>query len=527
MGVVVSKERCPECAKENADQSGNNLVIYDDGSNFCFRCYKPISSESHKVIYPQDFCYGVHKNLTERKITHDICEWFDYSVGINKEGKRYEVANYKDSLGDVKMQSVRLANKQFFYTLDTKSQLLFGSWRYQPNEKLMIVVTEGEIDAMSVAQVQGKQYPVVSVPRGAGNAKRAILANEQYLLGFKHIVLMLDNDEAGHKATSEICSILPPHKLRIARLPLKDANDMLKAGRVQELKDAIWNAKQYQPDFILRIDKLIDEYKEPEQTLWPWLGLNELLGGVEMGTHYMIGSGSGCGKTTFITQTLKKLIQQDNKVHVIQIEGQDLDIAQSLIGEDIDRETANRLVTFHNGQEGYDADLVISRIRYVAKYLGVKYILLDNITGLYILNNMDVGKISKLVCDLQLLCKELGITIFSVCHLAKPMGDNTFENGRKIFPSDFRGSQAMQYFSGAMIAIERNKFSSDLEFRNMIKVIPIKIRRKAYSKNECVPVYMKYDHDTEELKQISESEYTEAKNRANSEDELKELLNGG
>lgn len=36
--VRVGNERCPECARNGNDRSGDNLVRYDDGHAFCFAC---------------------------------------------------------------------------------------------------------------------------------------------------------------------------------------------------------------------------------------------------------------------------------------------------------------------------------------------------------------------------------------------------------------------------------------------------------------------------------------------------------
>ena len=50
---------------------------------------------------------------------------------------------------------------------------LFGQHKWKPGGK-MITVTEGEVDAMSVSQVQGNKWPVVSVPSGAQSAKNIL-----------------------------------------------------------------------------------------------------------------------------------------------------------------------------------------------------------------------------------------------------------------------------------------------------------------------------------------------------------------
>ena len=38
MGNVVRKEPCPKCREMGGDKSGDNLVIYEDESAYCFAC---------------------------------------------------------------------------------------------------------------------------------------------------------------------------------------------------------------------------------------------------------------------------------------------------------------------------------------------------------------------------------------------------------------------------------------------------------------------------------------------------------
>lgn len=38
MSQVIGKTRCPSCAKTGKDTSGDNLILYKDGSSYCFSC---------------------------------------------------------------------------------------------------------------------------------------------------------------------------------------------------------------------------------------------------------------------------------------------------------------------------------------------------------------------------------------------------------------------------------------------------------------------------------------------------------
>lgn len=72
----------------------------------------------------------------------------------------------------------------------------------------MLVITEGEIDALSVSQAQGNKYPVVSIPNGAQGAKKAILNNLAWVESYERVILAFDMDEAG-RAVARMRP--PPH----------------------------------------------------------------------------------------------------------------------------------------------------------------------------------------------------------------------------------------------------------------------------------------------------------------------------
>lgn len=57
---VVSKERCPKCAKVGNDTSGDNLAVYSDGHKYCFGCGYHSGEKHLKLVVtnqpkPDDF----------------------------------------------------------------------------------------------------------------------------------------------------------------------------------------------------------------------------------------------------------------------------------------------------------------------------------------------------------------------------------------------------------------------------------------------------------------------------------------
>jgi twinkle protein len=98
-----------------------------------------------------------------------------------------------------------------------------------------LIICEGEWDAMACYQAG---LPAVSIPMGASNMNW-ITEDYQFLSHFDEIVLLFDNDEPGKKGAKEAIARLGAERCLNVILPLKDANDMLRANRGAEILKCI------------------------------------------------------------------------------------------------------------------------------------------------------------------------------------------------------------------------------------------------------------------------------------------------
>ena len=225
--------------------SKDNAAVYDDGHIYCFGCqhYVP-GDEAAEQQMPspklnKDLLQGEHSELKARGITLETCRKFDYSIG--HKNRPVQIANYRNEHGEVVAQKIRDADKNFTILGEANKMGLFGQHLWITGKKL--VITEGEIDCLTVSQVQKNKYPTVSLPNGAQSGKKALMKAWDYLDGFEEIILMFDQDEAGQKAAIECAEALPIGKVKIAKLPYKDANEALLKGAESEIINAIWKAK--------------------------------------------------------------------------------------------------------------------------------------------------------------------------------------------------------------------------------------------------------------------------------------------
>ena len=137
---------------------------------------------------------------------------------------------------------------------------LFG-WQGITEYDRSVVITEGEIDALSLARLGVK---ALSIPAGANNTQW-LEYDYPNLDQFEDIVLMFDMDEAGQKNVIEIAQRLGLERTRVAKLQLKDANEMLTSGLSQELLEAVTEAKYLDPAELKAArdyqDELIDYFE--------------------------------------------------------------------------------------------------------------------------------------------------------------------------------------------------------------------------------------------------------------------------
>lgn len=187
------------------------------------------------------------------------------------------------------------------------SNEFFGKNLFAGVNAKYIVITEGELDAMSAFQMlNGGTYlnPVVSLP-GAEPKKDLFTRNNQenrlWLDKFERIVLSLDNDEAGQQVLSKFTEMFPGKIYVMDHGPYKDANEFLQAGKGKQYKDAFWGATRYVPDTIVSGSdsflKLYDDTPDFEYFTTGIPKLDDKMLGINKGYVTLIQAETGTGKS--------------------------------------------------------------------------------------------------------------------------------------------------------------------------------------------------------------------------------------
>ena len=193
---LLQKEQCPKCRENGHDASGDNLARYADGHAHCFRCEYHEHGEGGTVQTSakkksSSFIEGSYQGLTNRRITEETCKKFKVTVGKYKNNTALIFPYYSEGRDQV-AQKLKTAKLKGLWVGEKKRCTLFGQNLWNKGKK--IVVTEGELDAMSVSQINHNKWPVVSITSGAAGAAKDLSNNLRWLEdNFDEIILMFDN----------------------------------------------------------------------------------------------------------------------------------------------------------------------------------------------------------------------------------------------------------------------------------------------------------------------------------------------
>ena len=252
--------------------------------------------EEEEYIVEESNSGGTYKPM--RNISKDTMEFFGVVTYEPEGGRAYQEYVYPS--GGIK---VRYLPKDFSAKNGFKGDELFGMNLFSAGCSKVVVVTEGELDALSAWQMLQKgSYvnPVVSFPSASPSSKLWEKC-KKYLDSFDKIILSVDNDEPGQKLSEQVSEIFPDKTFIMNHGSLKDANDFLQAGLATEYKQAWWNAKKYKPDSILSDSddylKLYDDSPDFEYFQTGIKELDEKMLGICKGYVTLIQAETGLGKS--------------------------------------------------------------------------------------------------------------------------------------------------------------------------------------------------------------------------------------
>lgn len=568
MGTEVKqREQCPACAEQGLDSAKDNLSVYADGK-FCQSCgyvEKTEKKETFSSLLP-----GKITPLTDRGLTQATCDKYKisttlYTGRLNGDDVIQEpvrIFPYCDAGKTVKQKiKSALDKKKQTQKGNTKHNSLFGQQLFNPFDKIPIIVTEGEEDAASIWQMTG--LPAVSVPNGAGNASKDLALHLEWLSGFREVLLAFDNDAPGHDAFQACVGLFEPGKVKKVTFPLKDANDMLLAGRGNgkgsEVDRCLWNAEVIKPATIVFPNEVAEKVlQKPTYGMpYPWPSMTKATYGMRRGEVILVAAPTSTGKTEFIMSIIRHLLANDVKIGNFSFEQTPAQTLQRQIGAELNqrlhvpgnnnwdddkiRGEIDRLkdsIALYQPESGHiSIESVIINIRYLAKAHDMSFFVIDNLKALATHPVIDGKRVaahdyaSHCMSLFVMLAKQLNVTIFVVNHLSadkitkqayvstspkdpdKYFGTSSedmqkmisrpgmdWETGRMPTIENIFGGGAIKDLTDYIIVLARNRMSEDDDEHRTTTVKFLKTRLD--SQYEGFTFKLKYHYDTGRLEEI-------------------------
>ena len=323
--------------------------------------------------------------------------------------------------------------------------------------------------------------------------KKAVQKQLPLLQGYEEIVIFFDDDLPGRQAAEECASVLPPGKVKIARLQgdYKDASDALQANDTQAVCKAIWDAKPFRPDGIVDGKTLLDLVTTPSPAAdhdYPFQGLQSKLHGIRYGELVTITAGSGIGKSSFCRELATNLLSKGERVGYLALEESNrrtaLGLMSAHVGKSLHlREHTHEELTaafdatmadwdlyLFDGFGSYDPDVIYNRIEYLAQGLDCKIIFLDHLSIL--LSGLDGDErrmIDTTMTKLRSLVERTGIALFLVSHLKRTSSDQNHEEEEHVLHLD--SSEALQRLHSYLTHVLDSNAISRVEANSLIRLL--------------------------------------------------------
>ena len=516
--------------------------------------YEVMSEEERKSIEEewrldmQHFASLPTKNLVSRHIKGEIAKFYGVKVGLGvdkkvarhyypvseqtEEGSKIIGAKCRELPKDFRKGLGKCWGKTELFGQQTLKQVLDSGRRMDT-----LVLVGGECDAMALQQVlvesqkgtkwEGVFFHIWSPLKGEACVKE-ILDNKDTIGKFKKIIVGFDADETGEALNKDVARLF---RGRVKKLEypagFKDANACLMHGREKELVDAYFNPVEvFGGGSLKRVSDLAQAAKKtPEMGLsWPWPSMNPVTFGIQNYAMYVLGAGTGVGKTEGTKEICHFLMDEyDETVAVIYLEEPTTRTLRSYAGKLINKriedpqvndpedesyskqrdyskeqadkaidelEERDRLIIVDTGGDKKIDNIMKAIDELVA--MGVRYIVIDNLTAIELpKGGSKVEAIDEAMKQLGTFKDEKPVTLFVISHLTRPKDPRTpHERGGEVLITDFRGAGSITFWANGVFGFERDTGADTPELKSLTTVRAVKSRANGAAVGTCVRITM-------------------------------------
>ena len=538
--TFVEHKPCPACRDTGGDKAGDNLSVYSDGHGYCNACghytknVKRLTNfKEERIMLDMIAPRGVSGSaIKDRRISGNITSKFGVTVSFDKGGKidkhYYPYYDSKDSNCLLGYKERTVATKEFQIIGTNRGSGLFGQGANRSGGKYL-TICEGELDALSISEMFDGKWQVVSLKNGSNSASKDVKENLEYIESFDNVVLCFDQDQAGWEAVKSVQDIISVGKLKVCKLPMKDASEMLMNGKIKEFTNAWWSAESYTPAGIIKGSDTWEHILRDKDVLtidYPYAGLNRLTYGFREKELVTITSGAGMGKTSLVKELesyilnvtydnlaiihLEESIERSVKglmsieanapIHIPQYERElSLEDKKSLWQKSV----GDKNVYFYDHFGSMSEDSLLNVIRTYAKSFDCKWIVLDHLS--IVVSDQDGSlderkTIDAIMTKLRKIVQETGVGLFLISHLKRPVG-KAHEDGGQISLAELRGSSSIAQLSDIVLGLERNQQAEDPIIRNQTTVRVLKNRFSGLTGKAC---RLQYNGETGRLTEVFE-----------------------
>jgi twinkle protein len=408
--------------------------------------------------------------MDERGFTRETIEKF--KLGFNNGA--ITIPHFKNgSCLNIKSRSLGI-DKKYFREEGCPSILfnLDNARKYQG----AVIITEGELDTIAYDQMG---FPnVVSVPNGAESFSDEWIDD---LEQFDQIYLCYDMDEPGRRGAEKAADNLGRYRCFNVLLPLKDANDCLRAGFTnREMAEILAKAKTFEEKIIKSPDAFFEdvlklyEQKNNRGIKTGLKNLDDLLGGLRLNELSILTGETGSGKTTFGTHLGYRVAKAGYPILIASFEMKPPTIIRKMIqaqaGRSLypfDRDAFSPYFTYISSLPIHFIDVygeiglpeLRDAIYYAKRRHGIKLVILDHLHFfLRYSGDQERQAIDQALRDIKSWAMDLGIHIILIVHPTKLTYDN-----KVVHLNDLKGSSGLKQIPDNVLSIWRPRGEDDLK----------------------------------------------------------------
>jgi twinkle protein len=531
MGVFTHHEACDACG------SSDGRAVYEDGSFYCWVCQDKKVSDDYK----EEFKSSTKK---ERKAPVEIKDTkpavTDEQTAELKSRTITALSGYRSldpkafaSFGNRAEFDENDELKAIYYPCTQDNELvgwkcrtlpkefgkgnlgrtgktvqLYGQFKF-PRPAKYVLIVGGENDTVAAWQMlqeyqrsKGQDFdtPVVSPTIGETGSAAQIAAQYAWLDQFETILLGMDNDDAGKKATEKILKVLPRGKVRIVQWSKKDPHEMLEAGMQKQFIRDYYAAKQYTPAGIKGSGELygalVEKLQRPSIPLPSFLSkLSEMLVTWETNSIGVLAAGTGAAKTTVANEIIYDLIfNSPYKTGIVSLELDAGQYAQAMLSRHMGKKIAgiktqqerlefiqsegakqasNELFYHTDGGDRFmlideregSVEAIQEKIEELVVSCGCKVIVCDPVSD--IVEGLPHEEQAKFMKFLKAMTKSYDCAFLLIAHIRKT-GDSKQSASAGAFVSEesIFGSGSLIKSASWVVMMTRDKYAEDPIVRN-------------------------------------------------------------